>query len=344
MAMKKIEWNREFPEVPDEVHDSVLHALSKLERQEEPKMQKRIRKKHILLLAAAMTALLGTTAAASGLFSWNDRAKEVFQADEEAQNMLTMEQMAQEVSTDVTDQGITIRAIQTIQDKNCFYALFEVTAEDTDRKITSDQDMEYTIDFKGKEDPFVYIGWGFVSAEAQEVTNSRYFEIYGTKADSSPEELAMGIHFSALLDEPDEKAGIGKTLVEGNWDFDLTVHESESIRYDLGKEYQISGYSVNVQSVEISPLSFTIFYEGGSVKAMEEGEQVNLDQLDDLPALYPTGVRYEDGTELEEQCHPMLEGYTDESKSSYQVTMQFTEVVDAQQVKAFLMGEDEITF
>lgn len=342
--MKKIDWNREFPEVPDMVHRFVLEALSELDGQEEPNMKKRYPKKRLILLAAACAALIGTTAAAAGIFKWNERAGEVFQADEEAQERLNQEQLSQELSQSVTDQGLTITAVQTIQDKNRFYALFEVTAEDEGTKITAEQNMQYTLDFKDGEDPFCALGWGFVHEEDQEVSNTRYFEIYGTKMENISGDLEMEIHFTALEGEPEEKAGQGAVVLEGNWDFSLDIHETESIRHELQKEYEIAGYPVTVEAVELSPISLTIFYSGDSIRSMEEGEQIRLDQLDDLPALYPTGVRYEDGTGIIEQCYPMKEGYMDESRSIYRITMQFTKVVDADRVCAFLMGDDEISF
>lgn len=344
MAMKRIDWNQEFPEVPDMVHRSVLKALSELDGQEEPNMKKRISKKRIILLTAACVALVGTTAAAAGIFKWNERASEVFQADEAVQEKLNQKQMSQDVTQSVTDQGLTITAIQTIQDKNRFYALFEVTAEDTGMEITADHNMQYTMDFKDGENPFCALGWSFVSEEEQEVSNTRYFEIYGTKMKNSSDNLEMELHFTALEDVPEEKAGEGAVLIEGNWDFSLDIHETESIRHELRKEYELAGYPVTVEAVELSPISLTIFYSGDSIRSMEEGEQVNLDQLDDLPALYPTGVRYGDGTEISEYCHPMSEGYTDKSRTSYQIVLQFTKVVDAEQVNVLLMGDDEITF
>ena len=64
MVMKHVDWNKEYPEVPDLVHRSVLSALSELEEQEAPRMKKTT-KKRIFLLAAALVALAGTTAAAA---------------------------------------------------------------------------------------------------------------------------------------------------------------------------------------------------------------------------------------------------------------------------------------
>jgi len=136
----------------------------------------------------------------------------------------------------------------------------------------------------------------------------------------------------------------GAVLAEGNWDFTLDVHESESFYYKLQKEYEIGGYPVQVEAVEFSPISLTIFFDVDSIRAMENGEKVNLDQLDCLPALYPTGVRYKDETEITEIGSPIEEGYTNEEKTVYQVTLGLTKAVDAEKVSELLMGEDGITF
>lgn len=57
-----------------------------------------------------------------------------------------------------------------------------MTAEDIE--LTEEHNLEYRMDFDGGEDPFVALGWSFVSESEQQVSNSRYFEIYGTKADT----------------------------------------------------------------------------------------------------------------------------------------------------------------
>lgn len=343
MAMRHVDWNKEYPEVPDLVHRSVLDTLSALEEQEGPNMKK-APKKRIILLAAALAALVGTTAAASGVFSWNERAGQVFEADEETRNELTMNQMAQEVSQTVTDQGITITAIQTIQDRNRFYALFEVTAEDPGQKITEDYSLDYTMDLGGKEDLFCAMGWGFVPEYDQEVSNTRYFEIYGTKLEQSEENLAMNLHFTALRGEPAEKAGEGEILVSGTWDFALDVHSSEMITHELNKECSLGGYTVHVKSVALSPLTMVIVYDGKDIRAMEEAQGIRLDQLDTLQGIYPTGVGYTDGTRVEQEVMlPLTEGFG-EGEENYELLLSFEKVVDPDRVNSILMGEDVIEF
>ena len=341
--MKHINWNQEFPEVPDLVHQSVLDTLSVLDGQEVKKMKKTPKKRWIIV-AAALAALIGTTAAASGLFQWNERAEEVFQSDEETQKELIQNQLAQEVSQSVSDQGITITAIQTVQDKNRFYALFEVESEDPSMEITADYSLDYTMDLGGKEDLFSALGWSFVSEQEQALSNRRYFEIYGTKNEQSEDNLKMELHFTALRGEPAQKAGEGDVLVSGNWEFALDVHASDAVTHNLEKACQLGGYTVQVQSVELTPLSMTIVYKGEDVRTMEAGKGVHLDQLDELTELYPTDVCYEDGTVVKEGLMiPLREGFSEDG-ATYHMVLSFDKVVDASRVTALLMGEDRIDF
>ncbi len=350
--MKNKNWNREFPEVPDTVHESVQKTLAALEDQEDKKVKKKsgIRKKHtVLIFAAVMAAALGMSAAASGLFQWNEQAETVFQAEPKVENELVMEQIAQEPDQSVSDNGVTIRAVQIIQDSNCFYGLFEVTAEET-VQIDENCSMEYVVDFPDGEDPFVYMGWGFVGNSRQEVSNSRYFEIYGTKM--SPEEyqeanegdgefqeadLHMNIQFTALLG-PGEKAVNGNVLVEGNWPFSLEIHPAETVRYDVRREVEIEGCQVMVQSVEFSPISMVLTCGSSGIRQLEQKEGVSLDQLDSLQSMWINGIKYEDGSVVEEDGYMGLREWIDESV--YVKTVRFSNVIEPEKVSALLLGEN----
>lgn len=194
--MKKIEWKDYFPEVPDTIHQMMIETLDGLEEREEQKMKKsnKMKKRTMVLLAAALIGAMGMTAGAAGLFKWNERAAEVFVADEPLQDHLVMEQVVQEGTQSVTDNGITISLVQTIQDSNCFYALFDVTAEDG-TLIDENNALSMHVDYNGEEGPFCAMGWGFVQNYEQEVSNSRYFEIYGTKTVPDSSDLNMNITF-----------------------------------------------------------------------------------------------------------------------------------------------------
>lgn len=329
-------FSEEFPEVPQNVHQAVLDTLAGLDKQEAKKV-KRMKKRTVIILAA-MTAVLGMTAAAAGVFKWNERAGEVFEAETQVQDQLVLEQVAEPGYQTVTDNGLTITAVQTIQDATCFYALLEVTAEDESMMIDSGCSMDLQMDFQGKEDPFAAFGSGFVGSTVQGAGNSRYYELFGTKLEESEADLCMNIHFTALRGAGD-KAVEGGILAEGSWDFSLNIHPAELIRFDLNREYQIAGQSVTVQVVELSPLTVKLVCDEADVKALEEKEGVNLNQLDEIRAMYVNGVKYQDGTVIEENgWQGLTEGY--DGSGSYVKRARFSHVIEVEKAAALLLGDD----
>ncbi len=336
--MKNKKWNREFPAVPQSVHQSVLDTLASLDVQEAKKVKK-MKKRTVILLAAAMIAVLGVTAAAAGIFQWHDRAGEVFEAEPAVQEKLVLKEVAQPAYQTVSDNGLTISAIQTIQDEVCFYALFEVVAEEEsfweDKEFI---DMEFTMDFAGKENPFGAFSCGFASHREEESSQSRYYELFGTKTEEEEQELDMNIHFTALQVEGEKKM-IMENVLEGSWEFSLNVHPAESVRFEINRAYEIAGQSVTVLAVELSPLSVRLYCDGADAKALEQKLGLNLDQLDELP-MYICGVKYQDGTVIEEEIYLGLsEGY---GSGDYMKAARFSHVIEVEKAAALLVGEDRV--
>lgn len=336
MDMKNKKWNREFPEVPEHVHQTVLSTLAGLDERKGKRVNRMKKGKAIILIAAAV-AVLGTTVSAAEIFKWNRRAAEVFEADEIQQNKLVTEQIAQDTSQTVTDAGLTIEAVQTVQDNNCFYALFEITAKDESIQITQDHSMSFLFDFQDGESPFGALGWHFVDEESQPVSNSRYFEIIGTKTRLGSEDLHMKIQFTSL-NAPGAKAMDGEPILEGNWEFVLDLHAIEPIRYDLNREYQIAGYPVTVKTVELTPISVKLTIGEEDARQLEKLEGVNLDQTDSLSSLWINGIKYQDGTIIEEDGfqEPLIRL----GDGVYEKTARLTNVIDTNKVSALLLGEN----
>ncbi len=306
--MKNKKWSREFPGVPETVHQPVLHTLSCLKDQEDKIMKKQNAKKKqtrrtgrrtILILAAAMAAALGMSAAASGIFQWNEQAQEVFEAGTKTQEKLVLENIASEEYQTVTDNGLTIRAIQTIQDSHCFYGLFEITVDDGSMTLDENCSMDYTMEFPNGEDPFIALGWHFVAEEEQEVSNRRYFEIFGTKMraeeylavygkEKDEQELNMNITFTTLHG-PGEKATDGDVLAEGSWPFSLTIHPAQSVCRELNRTVTVNDCEIVVQSVELSPISMVLTCEEAGIRELEQKEGIDLDQLDGLQSMMVWG-------------------------------------------------------
>ncbi len=338
--MKDKKWNDAFPEVPEHVHQAVLSTLAGLDDGKVKRVRK-MKKSKMIILAAAMAAVLGMTVSASEIFKWNHKAEEVFHADEDQQTALVMGQIAREEYQTVTDNGLTIQAIQTIQDNNCFYALFEISAEDKSIQITPDYSMDFLMDCQGEENPFSMLSWDFVDEGRQAVSNSRYFEITGTKMNPGSEDLNMDITFTSL-NGPGEKAMEGEHLLEGSWEFEINLHTTEPVCYELDRECQIAGCQVTVNRVELTPISIKLICEEEDVRQLEVKEGISLEQADSLSALYVNGIRYQDGTVVEEMGYQELEaGYSD---GKYTKTARLSGVIDVEKVSALLVGDnmDEI--
>ena len=346
--MKNRQWNQDFPDLPEHVHQTVLDTLASLKEQrpdthtraiQKGAEMKRIKTRTIAILAAALVAILGTTAAAAELFRWNEKAIDIFEAAPELQDKLVQEEISIEEHQSASGNGLTITAIQTIQDSRCFYALFEVAAEDPGIQIDENYSMDYELDFHGAEDPFSAKSWGFVDHVRQETGSSRYFEIFGTKMEESTADMHLGIRFTQLRG-PGEKAMQGNTLISGDWSFELALHPAASIHMDLNKEFQIAGYPVRVESVDLTPLTGKITCNGDDIRALTEKEGINLDQLDELTATYITGVKYQDGTLVEQDGHSMLwEHYP--LDGSYEKSVRFSRVIEPEKVSALLLGADK---
>lgn len=337
--MKKNEWKEHFPEVPDTIHQMMIETLDGLEESEEHKMKKsnKIKKRTMILLAAALIGAMGMTAGAAGLFKWNKRAVEVFEADEPLQDHLVMEQIAQEGLQSVTDNGITISLVQTIQDSNCFYALFDVTAEDG-MQIDENNALSMRLDFNGAEDPFYAMGWGFVGSHEQEVSNSRYFEIYGTKTNPDTSDLNMDVSFVSF-NEQGEKAAEDIPLIEGNWTFSLLVHPSKMTAIEVNDTFTIAGCPVYVKSVELSPLTVTLTCKGEDIKVLEDSQGVDLIQLDALRPMMINGVKYQDGSIIDNTPGIALSESFDPDGEYINIT-RFSKVIEPEKAVALLMGDD----
>lgn len=335
--MKNKKWNDEFPEVPEHVHQTVLSTLAGLDDRRDKRV-KRMKKRRMIILIAVAVAVLGMTVSASEIFKWNRRAAEVFVADEEQQKTLAMEQIAQEGHQTISDAGLTIQAVQTIQDINCFYALFKVTAQEESMRITPDHDMGFLVDYQGGEDPFGMLGSGFVEERGQDISNSRYYEIFGTKMNPGSEDLNLNIRFTSL-NAPGEKAMKGEPVLEGNWEFVLNLHTAQPVCYEINRECQIAGTAVMVKSAELTPISVRLVCDEAGARQLEKLEGANLEQTDSLRSLFVNGIRYQDGTVVDEDGYQEL--WSGCENGEYTKTARFSAVVDVEKASALLVGDNK---
>ncbi|PYG85836.1 uncharacterized protein DUF4179 [Ruminiclostridium sufflavum DSM 19573] len=333
--MHKNNWSQEFPAVPESFHNMVEKTLAEISVEKNRRLS---RKGFAAVLLAAVLTLGSITAFAAGYFNWNQKLAEIFGADNIQQNSLIEKGVTQQAKSSSTDNGLTIDLVQTLQDKDYFYALLEVTAP-KDIKLTDTNLFEnWRFDVSGQEEYSYSTSHGFMDViQEPEITNKRYYEIW-IKKSIDFNEKDFTLHFKNL------QADAGKldmyTILEGDWTLSWKMSYKDSTKYfDVNKKYNLSGYDILVKRVEITPLSMTIYFDGGDVKAMEKAEKVDLDKLEFLKPLSFKGVRYNDG-KVVSISGGGGEGF-DNTTGEYKLSTCFDKVIQIENVNSLLFGTEK---
>lgn len=332
--MYKNDWNQKFPNVPISFHNKIETTLKEITTVK----HKGLSRKGIAVLALAAVLTLGSiTVMASGLFQWNQKLAEIFSANKEQQNNLIEKGVTQQAKSSVTDNGLTISLVQTLQDKNYFYALLEVAAPKDIKLTDTNLFEEWQFDVSGQKDYSYSTGHGFMDViQEPEITNKRYYEIW-IKKSIDFNEKDFTLHFKNL------QADAGKldmyTILEGDWTLTWKMSYKDSTEYfDINKKCNLSGYDVLVKRVEITPLSMTIYFDGEDIKFMEKAEKVDLGKLEFLKPIFFKGVKYNDGTVVSISGGGG-EGF-DKSTGEYKLSTCFDKVIQIENVKGLLFGTE----
>lgn len=358
--MNKTEWEKFMPEVPECVHSAVLDALEHLEESGETEMKpregkhlrrKKFTKGKVIALAAAMTAVLGMTAivAAEELW-WNQKVSEAFQNPEPGlQEQMSEQKVAQEQEASVTENGITLTAVQTVRDSNRIYMLFEIAAEEEIVDGNSGFDDWKMITGEGEDllgDYFHSGGGGMLPETAIGELGTAGYYYYDILLDDGSEwngeSLAVSFTDFTYYTYENGISGGNETphRIEGTWELKLLLTDVSEMQrtYEPNREITVSGVPVTVRSVTLTPLTLTIHYDSGSViKLLEEvygGEEDSF-----LRELYVSRLVDASGNTLE-QGYGAAGGVRTQEEEI--LTAALTTVVDVDSVSAILLGDEEV--
>ncbi len=263
--------------------ERILAELPDTSEQEETGMRK-IWSRRTLILAAALAAVVGTTAMASGLFRWDQKAVENFRnPTEEDQNAMTMEGLAKEQIASAADAGITVTAKQTVQDKNTLYILLDIQAEEEiidgnggfDRPgENGDDELPWII--TEHTDAFNSVSMGFApdTPAFSELSDHGYYEINALKSlDQEWDEEQIEIHFTEYSYYTYENGDTVPHTIHGDWALTLPLGEDTILKTDLYEPdapVEIAGVSVRVKRIEVSPLSLILSFDMDDLNELQE--------------------------------------------------------------------------
>ncbi|MCM1156118.1 MAG: DUF4179 domain-containing protein [Roseburia sp.] len=306
--MKEWKFEREFPKVPACVHQIILETLENLD---ENRKGKHIRKTKWLILAAALTATFGLTVAAAELFDWNPKAAKTFgEPVKEVQNTLTMEGVAKEQEISVTDNGITVTAVQTMNDENVFYALLLVTAESEIIDGSGYFGNPVPEIITKNPDAFCNVGMSFIDMPIAEPSTQGYYEVYALKnigEEWQEENITILLEnysydvFNKPKDELTDFTDCTSELIEGKWELTLplgAMQTDNTIKITEPVQVVMQGVPVTIEELTLTPLALKITYSLADVEKLHQEVYSSKEDIS-LQELFLSGFVDKNGKETE---------------------------------------------
>ena len=223
----------------------------------------------------------------------------------------------------VTDQGITITAVQTIVDN--FHAEIIFRIEGFDLPENKEPSVWPIVTIDGKQDFYVsQSGWFFEGTTDGSLEYTHYISFQETDGRYMGKEIAVTFH--SIDFQSDQKAGMPEPQVEGNWELKWTLTgTSDSIT--ITPNAKIGDSEVILLDAEIGQKSIRARYQ---VDDYWEG----WDELVELPQAV-CGVRMKDGSE--HLCGAGTSGFESQENMIYFTEWDISDaILDFSQVESLM--------
>ena len=330
---------------------------------------RRISRKKLVILSLAATMLLATLTGAAVFTRWSKSAQASFnpsqdikeQAEQSGLSVILEETKGEDNTNEilsVTDQGITITAVQSIVDNYQARITFRIEGFDLPEDKLPAVWPEVTIDgdshFGGLQSGWFYDGIAqnekgdtvYVSSGLPVESDEEGCLILDYVADDGSLEYThfisfeqtdgryMGKEIAFIFDSIDfqshEKAGMPVPQIEGDWELKWTLTGTDS-NINIAPNVQIGDSDVILLDAEIGQISLRTRYQ---LKDYWEG----WDELVELPQAI-CGVRMKNGTE--HLCYPGSSGFEDQEKMIYYIESRMNNaVLDISQVESLMFHKD----
>ena len=274
-------------DIPDIVQERAQEAFAAIhqetQRQNRPEVPagRRKSKKRLWLAAAAAAALVGTVSVGAAVYQrwWSKGLEETLHASEEQMQEMDGNGVSSAINQAVTDQGVTITAVQSIVDNYYAHLAFKVEGFDLPEGAEpAIENIEVTVDGEDK------INWsgGFYNGIVRGTDgknvygngnplayteDGRLIEKY-IQEDGSLEFNLILNHYKLekgfLLDKPIhvkfsnlgiyEKKTDFTPITEGVWEFEWTLQGSDKMR-ECKMDIPLGESGAILKEVEISPIS-----------------------------------------------------------------------------------------
>ncbi len=303
--MQREQWETMMPDVPENVHAAVQKALDMLET--EKKGMKTVKKGNrrkmaaMIILAATM---IGTTAMAAGLTWHRKTAEEFHNPSGEIQQKTLEEGVAALPAASVADNGVTVTAVQLLQDENRVYLMLKVESEEAAIDGNTLFDTMMLSDGSNQE-IFGNVSAYFLEDVNGTLSKEGYYVIDGLKnMDAGWNGEALKLILSDLsyytygkAEEGVDMANQTPHCIKGNWELEVSLKDVTSLSKTIpvDKKLEVRGVEVTVNYVRISPLSVVISYSQSDIDKIDMVEDDMLWELFDISMKNKQGALVQDG-------------------------------------------------
>lgn len=333
--------------VPEVVYNKAQEAFQKIKAEGRQNQRKRISYKKLAVSAAvAVLAFATLTAGAFAMFKWNANLADKMQVSSTQQQKLAQDGTTQPVKAEDTQNGITVKAVQTIVDDTYAYMLFSVSLGDA-LQVSENMlfgNVEVSID--GKTEGFSWSGSVLEGTGDNEELEYQIQLVDNLKGGFQGSAVHVG--FTDMVQTVPEMKETGKTdiMVEGKWDLNWVMQTSSA-----SQEFQVEQgnqvYGANVGMVTLSPLSVVVRYDNWERSIMDEpvinedGTVSSKESYKEPPMLW--GVKMKDGTVISDiSGGPGYGGYMDETGNAYESSFGFGKIIEVEQVEGLLFGNPTV--
>lgn len=351
-------WKEQFPDVPKQVHQTVVDTLEQLDEAQTSLVgiqSKRFSWKRGMVLAAALVALLGTTALATEYFKWDEKAvRDFHNPSQEMQDKFTDLGLASEGGDSVTVEGITVTVVQTVQDEKTLYVLLKVTAEEPiiggmgflkDEFLTDEGERLRLIpggercSFDNNAD------WGTLTKEGYLALTIWSNDV--GKLDYDYLTLCLTDYYSGTVPL---YAAYGEGVIRGCWKLQIPLDAAAAQKltkvYEVNQEIPINAKPVTVEKITLTPFSVDMIIEESKDPEKIKEYREKYDRWFENEGGYIYGIKYADGTVLkffdeDIQIPCCRYGYWvsyDDGKGT--IDAKFRTPVDVENVVAILLEKD----
>ncbi|MEL7655514.1 MAG: hypothetical protein AAGU75_06365 [Bacillota bacterium] len=287
------------------------------------------KKRRILTVVLIAVFAFATTAFAAELFQWDTRISNYLGIGE--QNSAELSGGGMNVGVSAENSGVTIEAVQTIGDATNMYSLLDVTAPEGEiLDVNSSFDMIYL-----RVDGVTSMGYSCeMIPDGNENDNKATF-LFSMDANTKINNKMINIQF---IDLRHYVADSGEMLIDykGEWELEWKLdYEDISTKYSIGKDLEVNGKTVDVESISISPIALNVQISGSYIREYDSAPpEQGFGELIQI-----TAVTLKDGTVLTQDDAASWGSSLNDSE--YMINMKMKKLIETDQVKSITLNDTE---